>query len=76
MCRPSASMIRHVPAVNITLSTLPSDERNPGYQPPLPPEMVTAQPGKRCTEIKIKIKHKLLNYHCRKLTSPRCCRRR
>lgn len=58
--------MRHVPAVSITLSTVPSGKHNPGFQPPLPPEMVKAQPGKRCTEIKIK----LLTYRRHKLPAP------
>lgn len=36
----SISVTRHVSVISITLSTLPLNERSPGYQPPLPPEMV------------------------------------
>jgi DNA-binding protein len=36
----SISVTRHVSVISITLSTVPLDERSPGYQPPLPPEMV------------------------------------
>lgn len=33
-------MTRHVSVISITLSTVPLDRNSPGYQPPLPPEMV------------------------------------
>lgn len=36
----SISIIRHVSVICITLSTLPLSTSSPGYQPPLPPEMV------------------------------------
>ena len=36
----SISVTRHVSVISITLSTLPLNERSPGYQPPLPAEMV------------------------------------
>ena len=34
------SVTRHVSVISITLSTVPLDRSSPGYQPPLPPEMV------------------------------------
>jgi hypothetical protein len=34
------SVTRHVSVISITLSTVPLDRASPGYQPPLPAEMV------------------------------------
>lgn len=36
----TTSVTRHVSVISITLSTVPLDRGSPGYQPPLPPEMV------------------------------------
>lgn len=36
----SISVTRHVSVICIVLSTVPLSTKEPGYQPPLPPEMV------------------------------------